>query len=113
MLSGANAFEISDIQESETAEVPTKQLDYSSAAESIATLRNTVTENGLLSYLWEEALSSPSLRSANNALASRVRQPHTPSSHQNCLRSSNSKLSASPIASLAASAFARARSLLR
>jgi hypothetical protein len=40
MLSGANAFEISDIQESETAEVPTKQLDYSSAAESIATLRN-------------------------------------------------------------------------
>lgn len=76
-------------------------------------IRKQVNENGLLPYLREDALSSMSLRSASSALESKVRQPQTPSSHQNCFLSTNSKLSASPMASLAASAFSTARSLLR
>ena len=76
-------------------------------------IRVRVIEKGLPLHLWEDALSSASLRSASSALASKVRQPQTPSSHQNCLRSTSSKLSASPIASLAASALSAARSLLR
>ena len=76
-------------------------------------IRKQVDENGLLPYLWEDALSSMSLRSASSALASKVRQPQTPSSHQNCFRSTSSKLSASPMASLAASAFSTARSPFR
>src|SRR5690348_7848824 len=65
-----------------------------------------------IDHLCADDLSSLSLRSASSALASRVRQPQTPSSHQNCLRSASSKLSESPMASLAASAFATARVLL-
>ena len=76
-------------------------------------IRRPLIETGLPPHLWEDALSSASLRSASSALESKVRQPQTPSSHQNCFRSTSSKLSASPMASLATSALSAARSLLR